>query len=121
MLLQEGKRNAQHHHNNDHRGGPLVTEEVRDCCERQQQEIERVLGASDQLLDEAFPALVSNEVRAEAGESLGRRLCGQTLGCRIEPFQQLPGFRSSSIDLPLGNGGVPMTMWRRQTPEALPP
>jgi hypothetical protein len=92
----------------------------RECCERQQQEIEWVLGAPDQFLDEALLPLVSKQVRPVLEEPLRCHFGGQTLGCRAELFQQPLGLRSRCVDQPLCDGSVAMAK-RRQTPKASPP
>jgi hypothetical protein len=121
MLLEEGKGHAQHHHNSDDRSGPCIAEEIRDCRQRQQQEIERVFGPPDQFLDKVLLALTGDKVRAKRAEPLCCRLCVETLVRRPELFEQLLWFRGGGIEQALRNSGGVVAMRRPQLPEARPP
>ena len=113
MLLEEGKRDAQHHHPGDNGGGARIAEKIGHRRQGQQQEIERVLRPADQLFENRLPALVGNKVRAKSIEPGCSRLGGQTLVCRIQLFQEFFGFRGSGVEQPLCDMGVPVAMRRR--------
>ena len=80
------------------------------CRERQQQEIERVLGAPDQFLDETLLTLMGNKVRPERRKSLRCRFGGQTLGRRAELLQQRLGLRGRGVGQPPDNRCVAMVV-----------
>ena len=66
MLLDEGRDDRQDHHHGDDDGGARVAEEVGHHRKREQQDIERVLGAIDDLVEDAGPAFLRDLVRPEA-------------------------------------------------------
>jgi hypothetical protein len=71
MFLDEGRHDRENHHRGDDHGGAGVAEKVGHHREREQQDIERVLGAIDDLVEDAGAAFLRDLVRPEAPQPFG--------------------------------------------------
>ena len=60
-----GEGDAEQHHDDNHRGSPPVAQEVGNGRQAQQQKVEWVPGAADQLRERALLALMRDEVWAD--------------------------------------------------------
>ena len=107
MLLDEGRHDRENHHGGDDHGGAGVAEKVGHHREREQQHIERVLGAIDDLVEDAGPALLGDLVRPEALQPLDRLRFVETRIGTIETARRPRGVASARRYEFGGHGDVP--------------
>ena len=60
MFLDEAQRDAQNHHDGDHDRGPLIAQEVGRRRKREQEQVQRVDRAADELAEDRVARLVSD-------------------------------------------------------------
>src|ERR1700722_5815160 len=70
MFLDEAQRDAQNYHDGDHDRGPLIAEEVRRSRKREQEQVQRVDRAADELTEDRMVCLLSNLIRSDRAEPL---------------------------------------------------